>query len=78
MSAAASAATVRRNPAPASAPAQHVAASPQAQAFSFVEVEDEIRINLGDVELPRNKDMTVEGFKPSLLSRLLDLVSPHK
>jgi hypothetical protein len=40
--------------------------------------EDVIRLNLADI--PRVQEtMDVEGFKPSLLSRLFDLVAPlHK
>jgi hypothetical protein len=39
--------------------------------------DDEIRLNLSDIPLPRlDNEMHVEGFKPSLLSRLLDLVMP--
>jgi hypothetical protein len=40
--------------------------------------EDVIRLNLADI--PRVEEtMDVEGFKPSLLSRLFDLVAPlHK
>ena len=38
---------------------------------------DEFKLNLAD--LPRAQDsLEVEGFKPSLLSRLLDLVAPPK
>jgi hypothetical protein len=80
MSAGHSASTQVRRTAPA-APARHVQ-SPVARstgqfAFAAASGDDEIRINLGDIPLPRlENEMHVEGFKPSLLSRLLDLVMP--
>lgn len=89
MSAASSAATVRRNaaPAPAPRPAPHHQASaprpaahatPAAVAF-LDDAVDEFRLHLADIpEVPEARSMDVEGFKPSLLSRLFDLVSPHK
>jgi hypothetical protein len=56
------------------APATPAARQPMRAASNG---EDEIRLNLGDI--PRIEDsMDVEGFKPSLLSRLLDLVAPIK
>jgi hypothetical protein len=46
-------------------------------AAVFVDSEEEFRINLADI--PRQQEsMDVEGFKPSLLSRLFDLVAPLK
>ena len=77
---------VRRTAAPAPSPSRP-APNPQAAArpatrapqstAAFVEVDEEIRINLADI--PRQQEsMDVEGFKPSLFSRLLDLVSPLK
>lgn len=88
MSAASSAATVRRNaaPAPAPRPAPHQAPAPRAvvhatqAAVAFLDdVEDEFRLNLADIpDVPEARSMDVEGFKPSLLSKFIDLVSPHK
>lgn len=44
-------------------------------AFVSSDVEDEFKLNLGDI--PRFKEsMDVEGLKPSLLSRLLEFVAP--
>ena len=37
--------------------------------------DDSIKINLGDI--PRMQEtLDIEGFKPTLLSRLFDLVAP--
>jgi hypothetical protein len=79
MSAGHSAATQVRRPAQA-APA-HSAKAPAArntQPFAFAAAgDDEIRLHLGDIQLPPpDTEMKVEGFKPTLLSRLLDLVMP--
>jgi len=83
MSAASSAASQVRRPA---APSPQAAAAPrpamrapQATGFSFAAAgnDDEIRINLGDIHIEK-ESMEIEGFKPSLLSRLFDLVSPLK
>jgi hypothetical protein len=58
-------------------PAQTPVARSQFAFAVASDADDEIRINLGDVPLPRQDNaMHVEGFKPSLLSRLLDLVMP--
>lgn len=89
MSAASSAATVRRNtaPAPAARPAPQVQAptprpaprAAQAPAGFLDDVEDEFRLHLADIpEVPETKSMDVDGFQPSLLGKLLDLVSPRK
>lgn len=89
MSAASSAATVRRNAAPTPAPRptpHHQAPAPrpapratQAAVAFLDDVEDEFRLNLADIpEVPEARSMDVEGFKPSLLSKFLDMVSPHK
>jgi hypothetical protein len=44
-------------------------------AFSGVDDGDEIKINLGDI--PRVQEtLDIEDFKPTLLSRLFDLVAP--
>jgi hypothetical protein len=83
MSAASPASPQVRRPA-AAAPSR----SPSAQAavrrpvaatagFAFADMDDgdEIKINLGDI--PRMKEtLDIEGFKPTLLSRLFDLVAP--
>ena len=46
-------------------------------AFAAASGDDEIRLHLGDIQLPPpDTEMKVEGFKPTLLSRLLDLVMP--
>jgi hypothetical protein len=80
MSAGHSAATqVRRPPSAAPArPTQAPAARSTGQfAFAAASGDDEIRLNLSDIPLPRlDNEMHVEGFKPTLLSRLLDLVMP--
>ena len=49
-----------------------------APAFAFADAnEDEFKISLGDI--PRQQEsMHIEGFKPTLLSRLFDLVAPLK
>jgi hypothetical protein len=63
---------------PSSAPAARPpAAAPVAAPLAFDHHEDEFRINLSDI--PRMREsMEVEGLKPSLLSRLFDLVAPLK
>lgn len=69
-------AQVRR---PATAPS-HAPARTPARGASFVlpvtgEDYDEIKLHLHDI--PRMEmSMDVEGFKPSLLSRLLNLIAP--
>jgi hypothetical protein len=46
-------------------------------AFAAASADDEIRLNLSDIPRVRqDNEMHVEGFKPTLLSRLLDLVMP--
>jgi hypothetical protein len=49
-----------------------------APGFAFVEGgEDEFKLNLSDI--PRQPEsMDIDGFKPTLLSRLFDLVAPLK
>ena len=75
-------AQVRRNPAssarPETPPAPRAAArSAPLYAFVSSEVEDEFKLNLNDI--PRQSEtLDVEGLKPSLLSRFLDLVAPIK
>ena len=80
MSAGHSAATQVRRPAQA-APAQParapVARSSSQFAFAAASGDDEIRLHLADIQLPPpDTEMKVEGFKPTLLSRFLDLVMP--
>ena len=80
MSAGHSASTQVRRTAPA-APARPtqapLARSTGQFAFAAGSADDELRLNLSDIPLPRqDNEMHVEGFKPSLLSRLLDLVMP--
>jgi hypothetical protein len=74
---------IRRTPA-AAAPARPVQPQParaavrSTEGFAFAQDhEDEFRVNLGDIPRPR-ETMEVEGFKPSLLSRLFDLIAPLK
>ena len=81
MSAGHSASTQVRRTAPA-APARPTQAQParQTQQFAFAAAsadDDEIRLHLGDIQMPPpDTEMRVEGFKPTLLSRFLDLVMP--
>jgi hypothetical protein len=80
MSAGHSASTQVRRTAPA-APARSTQTPParntQQFAFAAASGDDEIRLHLGDIQLPPpDTEMRVEGFKPTLLSRLLDLVMP--
>lgn len=73
MTAATHAAAPRR-PAPQARPAP---VAPVRAAVAFDREEPDFRLNLSDI--PRMREsMEVEGFKPSLLSRLLDLVAPIK
>jgi len=82
MSAGHSATTQVRRPAPAAParPTQAAAPARNTQQFAFAAAsgdDDEIRLHLGDIQLPPPAtEMRVEGFKPTLLSRLLDLVMP--
>jgi hypothetical protein len=76
---------VRRNAAPAThaSPAQRPTARASTPAtrrgfFAHGNHEDEIKVNLADLEIPRTKELDVEGLKPSLLSRLFDLIVPSK
>jgi hypothetical protein len=64
---------------PAAAPVARAAmhAAPAAAVARFDHDEDEFRLNLTDI--PRMQEsMHVDGLKPTLLSRLLDLVAPLK
>lgn len=79
MSAGQSASTQVRRTAPAAParPTQTPVARSTGQFTLAAAGDDEIRLNLSDIPLPRiDNEMHVEGFKPSLLSRLLDLVMP--
>jgi hypothetical protein len=74
---------VRRSAAPsmhASSPAQRPVARAGARGIGFApkdsDGEGAFKVNLSDLEIPRAHDqLDVEGFKPSLLSRLFDLFS---
>ena len=59
----------------AQAPAP-VRQAPRAHDFSAPRGEEEIRLNLSDIPPMSSGTLEVEGFKPSLLSRLFDLVAP--
>ncbi|MFL6549904.1 MAG: hypothetical protein ACJ8OJ_14495 [Povalibacter sp.] len=73
---------VRRNPAPTARPEGQSAPRSAARtgamyAFVSSEVDDEFKLHLNDI--PRQQQtLDVEGLKPSLLSRLLDMVAPIK
>lgn len=78
MSAGHSAATQVRRPAQA-APATKAPLARNTGQFAFAAAsgDDEIRLHLADIQMPPpDTEMKVEGFKPTLLSRLLDLVMP--
>lgn len=81
MSAASSANPQVHRTAPAARPQSPAprAAAKSAPLYAFVssEVEDEFRLHLSDIPMQRDT-LDVEGLKPSLLSRLLDLVAPIK
>jgi hypothetical protein len=80
MSASSASPQVRRTAAAApsrSATAQPAVRQPASSGIVFADADDgdEIKINLGDI--PRMKEtLDIEGFKPTLLSRLFDLVAP--
>jgi len=48
-----------------------------AAAIAFDDHDEDFRLNLSDIPLQR-ESLDVEGLKPTLLSRLLDLVMPLK
>jgi hypothetical protein len=81
MSAASSVSPQVRRSAPAvrseSAPPRAAAKSAPMYAFVSSEVDDEFKLHLNDIPKQR-ETLDVEGLKPSLLSRLLDLVAPIK
>jgi hypothetical protein len=60
----------------APAPVRQPAPVARAHDFSSPKGEEEIHLNLSDIPQMATGDLDVEGFKPSLLSRLFDLVSP--
>jgi hypothetical protein len=78
MSAAPSASrAVHTHAAPAARAAAPRPARPAAPTLNGPARGDEFKLNLAD--LPRSQEsLEVEGFKPSLLSRLLDLVAPMR
>jgi hypothetical protein len=46
-------------------------------AFAAADHDEQFRVNLSDI--PRQQEsLEVEGFKPSLLSRLFNLIAPLK
>jgi hypothetical protein len=64
----------RRQGAPTTRPTQ-ASAQPAKVGFAPEQSEQEFKMNLSDIpRLPETMD--VEGFKPSLLSRLVDLLAP--
>jgi hypothetical protein len=80
MSAANANAQAVRRPVPptraASAPVARPMQAP-APALAFDEDEHEFRLNLSDI--PRMREsLVVDGLKPTLLSRLFDLIAPIK
>jgi hypothetical protein len=58
------------------APVRQPAPAARPHDFSTPRGEEEIRLNLSDIPRISTGDLDVEGFKPSLLSRLFDLVAP--
>jgi hypothetical protein len=62
--------------APAHAPVRQPAPVARAHDFSSPRGEEAIHLNLSDIPPMSTGDLDVEGFKPSLLSRLFDLVAP--
>lgn len=54
----------------------HAPARSRALDFSAPRGEEEVRLNLSDIPRISVGDLDVEGFKPSLLSRLYDLIAP--
>jgi hypothetical protein len=76
MSAGYAASTQVRRPATA-APARPAKAMSACGSGQFASGDDELRLHLADIPLPpQDTEMRVEGFKPTLLSRFLDLVMP--
>jgi hypothetical protein len=70
------AAAPSRSPQPQpQAPVRQAAPAPQAYDFNTPRGEEEIRVNLSDIPVMRGT-LDVEGFEPSVLSRLFDLIAP--
>jgi|ADGO01.1.fsa_nt_gi hypothetical protein len=67
-----------RSAAPVQRPGVRTAPAARSSALLRADGEDEFVINLGDIELPRTKELEVDGLKPSLLSRFFNLFSPIK
>jgi hypothetical protein len=67
---------VRHSAAHAShAPSPQAARPAPMHKFVSADVDDDLKLHLNDI--PRSKEsLEVEGFKPSLLSRLLEFVAP--
>lgn len=57
------------------APVRQPAHAARASDFFKPRGEEEIHLNLSDIPVMRGT-LDVEGFKPSLLSRIFDLVAP--
>jgi hypothetical protein len=69
MSAMNSQAAVRRSPAAPQAPAR-----PQRMTLpEHSDLDQSLKLNLADIQMPARQELDVEGFKPSLLSRLMSL-----
>lgn len=58
------------------APVRQPAPAARAHDFSSPRGEEPINLNLSDLPPMSSGSLEVEGFKPSLLSRLFDLVAP--
>lgn len=66
---------VRRNAAHVQQPARQPARSATLPVFAAADRDEEFTLNLDDI--PRLQEtMDVEGLKPSLLSRIFDLLAP--
>jgi hypothetical protein len=75
MSGAPPASSPARRAAPAARPASSAPVARTALVNRFDHHEDEFRLHLNDI--PRMRaSMDIEGLKPTLLSRLFDLVAP--
>ena len=75
---------VRRNVAAAPSRPPHPQAQPHAPVRQSAPVarsrprsEEDFRLNLSDIPVAQDS-LEVEGFKPSLLSRLFDVIAPLK
>jgi hypothetical protein len=54
-----------------------IVTAPRAMAFAPFEDDTEFRLDLSDIPRPR-ASLHIEALKPTLLSRLFDLVTPLK